>query len=380
MKQIIRILLSLFLISVFIASASIPALSAPPYDVDDIYTISLLHFNGPESYNFADESGKTWISNGDAFIDNAQYKFGSFSGRFDGVGDYINSADTNDWQLDGGSNSNEWTIDFWTRWNADPGTGIQGFASQRADGNNHWFLTLNNNELRFVVRSGGSIIIDIANAWNPAAGVWYHVAVVKQGITGYKFFINGSQIGSTQTDTSTIPNFAADINIGRYVDSTGTERAFNGWIDELRISKIARWTSNFTPASSEYMPATPTPSNTATDTATFTATFTATDTPTATNTYTPTATDTPTETPTITNTVPGPTNTYTDTPTATNTYTPTPTGPTSTSAMPTWYISPEITYDDIMLNVVLLGICGVLIIFGASLIILLVTRRKRGVK
>ena len=60
MKQIIRILLSLFLISVFIASASIPALSAPPYDVDDIYTISLLHFNGPESYNFADESGKTW--------------------------------------------------------------------------------------------------------------------------------------------------------------------------------------------------------------------------------------------------------------------------------------------------------------------------------
>ena len=38
-----------------------------------------------------------------------------------------------------------------------------------------------------------------------------------------------------------------------YIGSRGNEEHFNGWLDEIRISKgIARWTTNFTPSSSEY--------------------------------------------------------------------------------------------------------------------------------
>src|SRR3990167_6073971 len=219
--------------------------------LNDSFTKALLHMNGADaSTTFTDESGKTWTANGNAQIDIAQFKFGVASGLFDGTGDYISTPDHDDWQLDGGSNANEWTIDFWIRFNGDPGTGTVGFVQHYAADNAHWVISLENNNLRFRVDSSGTIV-DIQNAWNPATATWYHVAVVKQGATGYKMFIDGTQIGTTQTDTSTIPNFAGTLWIGQYTD--GGTVYLNGWIDEVRISKgVARWTANFTPPASEY--------------------------------------------------------------------------------------------------------------------------------
>src|SRR5512139_871383 len=71
---------------------------------------SLLHFNGNDgSTTFHDEAlNIDWIANGNAQIDTAQSVFGGASGLFDGTGDYLSSADHADWQLDGGSDSNEW--------------------------------------------------------------------------------------------------------------------------------------------------------------------------------------------------------------------------------------------------------------------------------
>lgn len=222
--------------------------------VDDSYTVALLHFNGADaSTTFTDESGKTWTANGNAQIDTAQSKFGGASGLFDGSGDYITTPDSADWQLDGGSDSNLWTVDFWVRFNGDPGTGHFGFLHQRNDNNNFWTIAIVNNNLRFWIASGGANIVLIDQAWNPADATWYHIAIVKNGTSGYMHFVNGSQIGSTTVDTSTMPNFTGVLNVGRSIDGTGTNRDLNGWIDELRISKgIARWTANFTPPTSEY--------------------------------------------------------------------------------------------------------------------------------
>lgn len=224
--------------------------------LDDAYTVVLLHMNGADaSTTFTDESGKTWTANGNAQIDTAQSVFGGASGLFDGTGDYISVADSADWQLDGGSDSNLWTIDFRLRFNGDPGAGALGFYQQRVDNNNHYGILINNNQLQFVVQSGGSTVVNILNAWDPADATWYHVAVVKNGTTGYLMFINGTQIGTTQTDTTTLPDFAGGVTIGLFVGATGTNRFHNGWIDEFRISKgVARWTANFTPPAVEYSP------------------------------------------------------------------------------------------------------------------------------
>jgi hypothetical protein len=226
--------------------------------VDDSYTISLLHMNGTDaSTTFTDESGKAWTANGDSQIDTAQSVFGGASGLFDGTGDYLSASDSADWRLDEGSDSNEWTIDFRVRFNGDPGTGGRGFVQQYVDVSNYWLLYINNNSLDFIVRSGGSNIVVIQNSWNPATTTWYHIAVVKQGTTGYKMFVDGTQIGTTQTDTSPIPDLAGVVYMGRIVTSAGTAVYHNGWFDEFRISKgIARWTSDFTPPTSEYAPIT----------------------------------------------------------------------------------------------------------------------------
>jgi hypothetical protein len=221
---------------------------------DDSFSVALLHMNGADtSTTFTDESGKTWTASGNAQIDTAQSKFGGASGIFDGTGDFVSSVDHADWRLDGGSNSNTWTIDFWVRFNGDPGTGTQGFVSQIVDANNKWTLVFTNNLLLFVIRSASSDLVSLSNAWNPATATWYHVAVVKNGTTGYLMFIDGTQIGTTQTDTDPMPDFAGPLYLGVFKNNADVNFHLNGWMDEVRISKgIARWTANFTPPTVEY--------------------------------------------------------------------------------------------------------------------------------
>lgn len=218
------------------------------------YVKTLLHMNGADaSTTFTEETGKTFTANGNAQIDTGQSVFGGASGLFNGTGDYLSSADHGDWRLDDGSNANAWTIDFRVRFNGDPGTASVGFVQQRVDNSNFWALQLANNTLFFVVQSGGSTIVNINAAWNPAGNTWYHVAIVKNGVSGYMLFIDGTQIGVTTTDVDPIPDYAGGLLVARYTDVGGVNNDLNGWIDELRISKgIARWTANFTPPTSEY--------------------------------------------------------------------------------------------------------------------------------
>jgi len=215
----------------------------------DSYVKTLLHMNGANnSTTFTDESGRTWTASGNAKISTTQYKFGGASGYFDGTGDYISASDSLDWQLDGGSNSNEWTIDFWVRF--DNVGSNRGFCGQKVDNNNLWRFLYNTNVggIQFRQRQSASITIDLSFAWSPSTNTWYHVALVKQGTTGYNCFIDGTQIGTTQTDTTPMANFAASMTIGG-IDGF----LMLGYVDEFRISKgVARWTSNFTPQACAY--------------------------------------------------------------------------------------------------------------------------------
>jgi len=347
-----RLLLAISTIALVCGLISLPFFARNPVRaaVDDSYTMSLLHMNGADaSTTFTDESGKPWTARGTAQIDTSQSVFGGASGLFDGNSDWIDTPDNNDWFLDDGSNSNSWTIDFRVMFNADPGTGVVGFIQQRVDNNNYWTINLNNNALFFTVHSGGTSIIDISNAWNPAASTWYHVAVVKNGTTGYSMFIGGSKIGTTQTDTDPTNNLAGILYVGKFIGTTGTNYYLNGWLDELRISKgIARWTSNFTPPTAEYAPA---PTATPTDTVTSSETVTSSMTPssTVTSSLTPSETFTPSKTPTETLT-PSETSTPSKTPTETltpsETYTPskTPTETLTPSETSTETLTPSETF------------------------------------
>lgn len=215
--------------------------------IDDSYTTALLHMNGTDgSTTFTDESGKVWTANGNAQIDTAQSVFGGASGLFDGTGDYLSCPDSNDFYLNA-----DFTVDFRVRFNSIAAT--MYLFTQKVNTTNglqcYWYQP--SATLYFQFTDAGVDTVIAANAWSPSANTWYHVACVRTG-NDYKFFIDGTQIGTTVTDSSAITNYAASFLIGGDVSGI---LYLNGWMDEFRVSKgIARWTSNFTPPTSEYAP------------------------------------------------------------------------------------------------------------------------------
>ena len=219
----------------------------------DSYTKLLLHCNGSDtSTTFTDDgdTGHTMIAEGNAQIDTDQQKFGTASGLFDGTGDYIRTGDHADWDF---SNA-DFTIDFWLRPN------VWGDANYKMIGDTvldtpgaSWVIWFNggaSQNLSFRYTTDGSTLISKYVSATLSAGTWFHVAVVRNG-ADLKFFLDGTQQGATQNvSTDTIANFMRNLEIG---GDTNNALYYNGWIDELRVSKgIARWTSNFTPPTQEY--------------------------------------------------------------------------------------------------------------------------------
>lgn len=215
----------------------------------DTYTKLMLHCDGADaSTTFTDEIGKTVTANGNAQIDTAQSKFGGASGLFDGTDDYLSIPDSDDWNFGIG----DFTIDFWVRFASV--SGEQAFFEQYVNGNTYnIFYKTAAGSLVFQSNDGGVIKGDYTYAWSPSINTWYHIAVVRSGSSGY-LFVDGVSVGTASTafGSNTLPDLAAAVKIGMWSGAGGPWN-LNGWIDELRVSKgIARWTANFTVATSAY--------------------------------------------------------------------------------------------------------------------------------
>jgi len=216
----------------------------------DAQTVSLLHFNSSVdgSLNIYDEiADKVWSIFGDTNCDTGQSVFGGTSGQFDGTGDYIQAEPHADYIFGTG----DFTIDFRVRFSSLPGTSIV-LVDFREDANG-LFPTIYvdpTNKLIYLVNSGNRI----TGATTLAINTWYHIAVARSG-TSTKMFLNGTQEGSTYTDSNNY-SAAGHRPVAGARGLTPVTFYLPGWIDELRFSKgIARWTANFTPPASEYAPA-----------------------------------------------------------------------------------------------------------------------------
>ena len=80
-----------------------------------------------------------------------------------------------------------------------------------------------------------------------ALNTWQHIALVSDG-SSMKLFVNGTLVGT----------HSGDYNFANYVETIGANASafgqedFQGYIDELRISNVARWTTDFTPPTEPY--------------------------------------------------------------------------------------------------------------------------------
>ena len=236
------------------ASSPVIFRSAAVPPTEDQYTKLLIHANETSgSASFADSEPaptKTITASGNASTTNAQTKFGNVA-AFDGAGDYLSLADSDDWNFGSG----DFTIDFWVKFNSTAsyqvfmnrgGTAGGGLASL-------WFTYTSSNVNIALSNNGSAWQLDYSTAWSPGTSSWHHVALVRTGTT-VKIFADGAQLGTDQSFSGSVynPGSYKSLFIGTRSDSPG-DYPFNGYIDELRVSKgIARWTSNFTPPTSAY--------------------------------------------------------------------------------------------------------------------------------
>jgi hypothetical protein len=213
-------------------------------DANFASTVLLLGFEGADaSTATSDESSAnrgaaTFFSN--AQIDTGQAKFGSSSLLLDGAEDRITFPDSADWLF---TSADDFTIEAWIRFNSL--TGFQAICSHWTNSTQSWvFDWTGSNTLRFAYSTNGSDTVSVAGAWTPSTGTWYHVAADKSSGT-LRVYANGVML----TSAGSIPSFndaPVGLRIGTVGGNAGTEvNDFNGWIDELRITKgVARYASD----------------------------------------------------------------------------------------------------------------------------------------
>jgi hypothetical protein len=185
-----------------------------------------------------DKSGKAVLETvGDAKVSTSVRKYGSSSMYFDGTGDTLRIPASAQFQYTG-----DYTVEFWVYFNS-VSTEVDIVGNYISNVGTDWMiLKTANGTFQFYPSSANSYI----TGPTPVVNTWYHIAGVRSG-TSLKLYVNGVSVGTPLTFSGTL----GDATKPLYVGSRGSTTNFlNGYIDDLRISRYARYTANFTPPTS----------------------------------------------------------------------------------------------------------------------------------
>ena len=176
---------------------------------------------------------------GNAQISTSVKKYGTGALYFDGSGDYLQMASNSALILGAGSA----TVEFWVYPLAVDG--YRRLVTSTSGGFTSGDFVIRYNNGTFLAGSGN---LNINSGTLPAANQWSHVAWVGVGGTAQTLYINGVSVGTAGAYSLTVPiQFVG----GWY--TLNTTEFFNGYIDDLRITKgVARYTGNFTPPAAAF--------------------------------------------------------------------------------------------------------------------------------
>ena len=189
----------------------------------------------------ADSRNNQTIGNtGGVYKINRIKKFGTASANFDGS-NYLSIIKPVEFAFF----TEPFTIDLQARLGSLSST--QTFITHKTDTSNFWELKFNSTEgLQFRTVESGSEVTNVAHAATSGYTVntWMHVAVVRNG-TDLKLYRDGTQVGSTVTVALTvdIPELTSNVEMGR---NPSNANLLVGQLDEIRVSRSAQYTANFT--------------------------------------------------------------------------------------------------------------------------------------
>ena len=183
---------------------------------------------------------------GDAATSTTQVKFsGTKSIYLDGTGDYLTVKSS----ASMGIGTGDFTIECW--FYATDASLDRGIWETRTDGypNHSDGLSLTRiTETTFRVFGTSQLI---ASSATTITNNWNHLAVVRNSGT-LEFFVNGVSQGTASNSTNMNSSQPIAIGSGRYTTSNSTPtHAVKGYIQDFRVSSIARYTANFTPPTAE---------------------------------------------------------------------------------------------------------------------------------
>jgi hypothetical protein len=174
---------------------------------------------------------------GNAQISTSVVKYGTGSLAFDGTGDRLDGPATVNMAFGTG----DYTIEFWCY---PSNTGYGCFIDTRSANPSTNGVSIFNNGTTLEIYASG-LILSASGAFT--LNTWQFFALTRSG-TSLKAFVNGTQVGSTVTNSDN--QTAGRVKIGDNVENL---YPLNGYIDDLRITTgYARYTTNFTPPGSAF--------------------------------------------------------------------------------------------------------------------------------
>jgi hypothetical protein len=176
---------------------------------------------------------------GNAKVSTAQSKFGGASALFDGTSDYLSVPGFSDLAFGTGN----FTLEAWVRQSAR--SDAMTIFDTRNSGNTSGGFVLYMRADNYMEIYWNTALVSSANPL-PTVNTWYHVAMSKSG-NDLKVFVDGTAVMSYTLNSGFSQTAAGPFIIGQDFQLTGTPgNSWNGYIDEVRFSNIARYTANFT--------------------------------------------------------------------------------------------------------------------------------------
>jgi hypothetical protein len=166
-------------------------------------------------------------------------------------------ADHADFQFNSGTGV--FTIDFWFRLNSLPSSHFGIYEQYIDDDNTISVYLLDNAGAYWVYFEVVSATTKIVSTWaeipNCAVNTWYHCAIVRGyggSANNIRVAIDGTFYAAGADDLTgvTLPDLAAAPILG--FKQYGTDARFDGWLEEFRISEVARWITDFSPPDAPY--------------------------------------------------------------------------------------------------------------------------------
>ena len=184
-------------------------------------------------------------ANGDVHTDTAVKKIGTASAQFDGTGDYLSVPDSTDWNF----TASEATIECWVYLNSMPSVSVQLIGQNDGSASN-WFV---------YIYANGKIAVGLKNVNEVASATgvistdtWYHVAVVRESSDSSavtRIYVDGVSVANATAQY--FNDSSDDLFIGGNSDESGL-KYMDGYLDEIRISDVARYQIPFTPSTEAF--------------------------------------------------------------------------------------------------------------------------------